>query len=146
MAGIARSDATRHVRAMRSPLLLLALAVAGCATTPPGSPLETPVAEVSLPAPAAPPSAALRLLRSASHDANAPTREEVVRVLGEPAIARQDGVGAALTYRLETCALLLLFEADAQNTHRLTMVNISPRQPGAPAPSLEQCAAEVRAR
>ncbi len=126
-------------------LLYLALAC-GC-TTP--TLVAAPVAQTAaIPAASAPsrPPPALALLRAASHDANAPTREEVVRMLGEPAISRQDGAGAALTYRLQTCALLLLFEADAQNAHRLTLVHTSARRAGDPAPSLEQCAAETPTR
>lgn len=122
------------------------LLAAACATP---APVASPVAQVvETPAPSAAsrPSPALALLRAASHDANAPTREEVVRVLGEPAIMRQDGAGAALTYRTQTCALLLLFEADAQNAHRLTLVHASARRAGDPTPNLEQCAAEMPAR
>lgn len=68
------------------------------------------------------------------------------RELGDPDIVRQEGAGAAWTYRLETCALLLLFSADARNEMRLAEVNPSARQASAAAPSLEQCAAEASAR
>lgn len=127
-----------------APLFLLS--IVGCATTPPVATLPTQPVETSAASPVSRPSPALALLRAASHEASAPTREEVVRILGEPAIMRQDGAGAALTYRTPTCALLLLFEADAQNAHRLTLVHINARRAGVPAPSLEQCAAETPAR
>jgi hypothetical protein len=77
---------------------------------------------------------------------NAPTRADVERALGRADIVRQDGAGAALTYRLEHCALLLLFTADARNALRLAEAHPSARRPGEPLPSLEQCAVEASAR
>ncbi len=67
-------------------------------------------------------------------------------MFGAPDITRREGAGAALTYRLESCALLLLFAADEHNQMRLTEVHPSARRSGEPAPSLETCAAEVAAR
>lgn len=118
------------------------VALAACATAP-----------ASTPAPAAPPTAPqsgapsyeLVLLRAAGRP-DAPTRSEVERVLGAPDIARQEGAGAALTYRYEQCALLLLFTADGHNEMRLAQSHPGPRSSGAAAPSLEQCAAEASAR
>lgn len=52
----------------------------------------------------------------------------------------------ALTYRLETCALLLLFEADNRDVQHLADAHASARTAGAPAPDYEQCAAEASAR
>lgn len=78
--------------------------------------------------------------------ANAPTRAEIEHVFGTADIARQDGAGLALTYRLETCALLLVFTADARNVMRLGDAHATPRQPEQAAPTLEQCAAEAQAR
>jgi hypothetical protein len=66
--------------------------------------------------------------------------------MGQPDIARQDGAGAALTYRLENCALLLLFVSDSENNLRLAEAHPSPRRTGVSAPSLEQCAAEATSR
>lgn len=66
--------------------------------------------------------------------------------MGQPDITRQDGAGAALTYRYEQCALLLLFAADGRNVMRLAEAHPGPRVTGAAAPSLEQCAAEASAR
>lgn len=76
---------------------------------------------------------------------NAPTQADVERMLGAPDIVRRDGAGAALTYRLESCALLLLFAADQRNAMRLAEAHASSRRTGA-APSLAQCAAEADAR
>jgi hypothetical protein len=85
------------------------------------------------------------MLTAAGH-ANAPTRAEIERALGQPDIARQEGAGAALTYRLDTCALLLLFEMDQRNVPRLAEAHASARQSGGAAPTLEQCASEASAR
>ena len=113
-----------------------------CATSAPGAASVTP--PPNRPA-AAGPSRAMQVLASAGRT-NAPTQTEVERALGRPDIARQDGAGAALTYRLETCALLLLFAADARNDLRLAEAHPSARQAGAAAPSLDLCAAEASAR
>lgn len=77
---------------------------------------------------------------------DSPTLADVQRLIGQPDITRQDGAGAALTYRLENCALLLVFAADARNEMRLAQAHPSARQAGQPAPNLEQCAAEATAR
>ena len=123
------------------PLAALA-ALAACATAPAATTApSTPVAEQQAPAP----SRALLLLRQAGQ-AEAPTQSELERVLGAPDVARQDGAGAALTYRYEQCALLLLFTTDGRNALRLAEAYPGPRRTGAPAPSLQQCAAEASAR
>ena len=114
-----------------------------CATAAPGAASVTPPSNG--PAAAAAPSRAMQVLASAGR-ANASTQAEVERALGRPDIARQDGAGAALTYRLETCALLLLFEADARNDLRLAEAHPGARVAGAAPPSLGQCAAEASAR
>jgi hypothetical protein len=85
------------------------------------------------------------MLRSAG-GSDAPTQADVERVFGRADIVRQEGAGAALTYRLENCALMLLFAADARNTMRLTEAHPSARRAGQVAPSLDQCAAEIAAR
>lgn len=129
---------------MRFVLSLAALAtLAACATAPAAAPIAP--AEAPRPATTAGSSRALQLLSAAGH-ANAPTRADIERTFGTADIARQDGAGAALTYRLDTCALLLLFEADTHNALRLSEAHVSPRQPGNQAPSLDQCAAEASAR
>jgi hypothetical protein len=66
--------------------------------------------------------------------------------MGPADIARQDGAGVALTYRLDHCALLLVFGADARNEMRLADVHPSARNAGDAAPSIDQCAAEATAR
>ena len=85
------------------------------------------------------------MLRAAG-GADAPTQAEVERAFGRADVARQEGAGASLTYRLENCALLLLFSADGRNTMRLSEAHPSARHAGAAAPSLDQCAAEAAAR
>ena len=88
----------------------------------------------------------LARMLAAAGQADAPTRQAVERAMGAADIARQEGAGAALTYRLEHCALLLLFAVDAAGEVRLSEAHPSPRHAGAPAPSLDQCAAEAPAR
>lgn len=115
-------------------------ALAGCASAPPPPPTPAPAA------PSAPaPSRAAQLLAAAGR-ADAPTQADIERAFRPADIARQNAAGAALTYRLETCALLLLFEADERNAIRLATAHVSARRPGEAAPSLEQCAAEASAR
>src|SRR5690348_17464504 len=122
-------------------------ALSACAATPANTP-------ASMPAPAvapAPPAAAAATSRGAqllalAGQANAPTRADIERLFGAADITRQDGAGVALTYRLNTCALLLIFTADTHNTMRLADAHPSARQAGAAAPTLDQCASEAQAR
>lgn len=128
---------------MRFPALLTAFALlAACATAAPSAPIP----EAAANAPPAPAPSRVALLLAAAGSADAPTQGEVERELGPADISRRDGAGAALTYRLENCALLLLFAADARNDMRLAEANPSARRAGSEAPSLEQCAAEASAR
>lgn len=121
--------------------LAAALAFSACATAPPStSTAPTP----STPS-ASEASRQAQLLRAAG-GANAPTQTEIERAFGTADIVRQDGAGAALTYRLENCALLLLFAADSRNTLRLAEAHPSARRANAPAPSIEDCVAEAAAR
>jgi hypothetical protein len=83
---------------------------------------------------------------TAAGRADAPSRAEIERAFGAPDIVRQDGAGATLTYRLDTCALLLVFSADARNQLRLAEAHPSARRAGEQAPNLETCAAEIDAR
>jgi hypothetical protein len=85
-------------------------------------------------------------LLAAAGQADAPTRAAIERELGEADIAREEGAGLALTYRLPTCALLLLFSANERNELRLREAHVSPRRPGETLPTLERCAAEAHAR
>src|SRR5690242_18249522 len=108
--------------------------LSACATT---STTTAPTVAATATAPAAPPSSRAAQLLAAAGSQNAPTQNEIERVFGQPAITRQDGAGAALTYRFENCALLLLFAADQRNTMRLSEAHPSARRAGAAAPSLE---------
>ncbi len=72
--------------------------------------------------------------------------DQIIRSLGAADITRHDGAGVALTYRLDHCALLLLFTADTRNTMRLAEADASPRRAGDAAPTLDQCVAEAHAR
>ena len=121
---------------------LLVFCLTACATAPPGSGPSAPSAPAAATAPS---SEAMRLLAAAGGP-DAPTVQQIERGFGAADIRRQDGAGAALTYRLQSCALLLLFTADDRNTLRLAAAHPSARESGAAAPSLEQCAAETRAR
>jgi len=113
-----------------------------CATTAPAASTSAPPAAVVAPTA---PSRAAQVLASAG-GASAASRSDLVRALGEPDIERREGAGVALTYRFESCALLLLLTADARNEMRLAEAHPSARRAGETTPSLEQCAAEASAR
>jgi len=143
MASIARARQQRHLAAMRFLTLFAAAALlSACATAAPSA----PSASTQPSAPSASSGSRAAQLLAAAGRSDAPTQTEIERALGRPDITRRDGVGVALTYRLETCGLLLLFEPDARNTPRLAQANPSARQAGAAAPSLDQCASEAGAR
>src|SRR5262245_9806650 len=118
----------RFLTAFASLVLLSA-----CATTATTSPPPAAAA----PAAASPAPSRTAQMLAAAGSQNAPTQSEIERVLGAPAIARQDGAGAALTYRFENCALLLLFASDQRNAMRLIEAHASARHAGAAAPTLE---------
>jgi hypothetical protein len=122
-------------------------ALSACASSPASAPAPTvttapPVAPATTP-PAT--SHAAQLLALAGR-ANAPTRADIEHAFGGADIARQDGASVALTYRLNTCALFLVFTADGHNAMRLAEAHPSARQAGAAAPTLDQCATEADAR
>jgi hypothetical protein len=117
------------------------LALAACATAPASAPV-TPDA----PAAATTSTSRFAALLERADSADAPTLAVVERELGAADIRRQDGAGTSLTYRLESCALVLLFTADAQNEMRLAEAHPGVRRTGAAAPTLEQCATEIEAR
>lgn len=127
---------------MRLLLISSLLLLGACATTAPAAPSATmPAATASGPAP----SRAAQLLGSAGGP-NAASRAELERALGAPDIERREGAGVALTYRFESCALLLLLTADGHNQMRLAEAHASARRVGEATPSIEQCAAEAAAR
>jgi hypothetical protein len=123
------------------PGLAALIVLSACATAPP-----QPAPEQLAPVATAPPSSHLAQMLASAGRADAPSRTMVERAFGAADIVRQDGAGAALTYRLESCAMLLLFSADANNEMRLAETHLSPRRPGSPAPDLAQCAAEAASR
>ena len=131
------------VAAMRLAFVSALLMLGACAATAPAA--STSAAPAAAATPAAAPSRAAQLLASAGGD-SAASRSDLVRTLGEPDIERREGAGVALTYRFESCALLLLLTADARNEMRLAEAHASARRVGEPAPSLEQCAAESARR
>ncbi|HRP10402.1 MAG TPA: hypothetical protein PLK37_05155 [Terricaulis sp.] len=115
-------------------------ALAACVTAPAAqAPEPAQEQSVSVPVPRS-----LAVLQAAGGE-NAPTQAQIEALLGAPDITRRDGAGAALTYRYEQCALLLLFTADSRNQMRLAQAHPSARRGGA-APSLAQCAVEADAR
>lgn len=127
---------------MRRLIYAAAVLVSACATVPTEPTAGAP------PTPAAPTasdSRAARLLAAAGQ-ADAPTRAAIERELGQADIARQEGAGLSLTYRLPTCALLLLFTTNERSEMRLQQAHVSPRHAGDALPTLERCAAEANAR
>jgi hypothetical protein len=127
---------------MKATLILTVLFVlAGCATAPTGSP------SASTPTPAlGAASSRVTTLLSRAGAVDAPTRTEIERALGAPDVARNDGAGALLTYRGQSCALVLIFTSDQRNAMRLRETHAEARRAGETAPSLEQCASEASAR
>jgi hypothetical protein len=122
----------------------LAVVLSACATSTP-APIATAAPPTAAAAVPATPLPAANILTSAGR-ANAATMDQIARALGAADITRQDGAGTALTYRLDHCALLLLFTADQRNVMRLAEADPSPRRSGDPIPSLDQCVAEAHAR
>ena len=117
--------------------------LAACATPAPAGP-AAPTTPAST-APASGGSRAAQLLAAAGR-ANAPTQSDIEHAFGAADITRHDGAGAALTYRLDSCALLLVFTTDTRNAMRLAEAHPSARRTGDAAPTLEQCATEASAR
>jgi hypothetical protein len=150
---LARGGGHALMRAMKAifPLCAAALLAAACASSPAASiPSSAAKSAKARPGarPAPPPAAMVRLpdgepaallARVGQPDALSPL--QAAELLGPPDVYRRDGVGALLTWRLESCALVLGFVDD-----RLAHVSPDARIPGAPAPSLNQCVAEARAR
>jgi hypothetical protein len=119
-----------------------ALLLTACATATPSAPSSNGAPPT---APSATSSSQHARLLHAAGSSDAPSVQEIERAFGEADIVRRDGAGAALTYRFENCALLLLFAADGRNTMRLAEAHPSARHGAGAAPSLDQCAAEAAA-
>jgi hypothetical protein len=130
----------RNMRILLVSLAAMTLSACATATPPPASPAVVSTA----PAPAAP--SRIGQLLAAAGRPNAPTQADIERAMGAADITRHDGAGVALTYRLDHCALLLVFSADAQNQMRLSDAHPSARNAGEASPTVEQCAAEATAR
>lgn len=128
-----------QTRLILAAAFVLAHITSGCATAPPPATRPSSAATVTAPAGA---SANERLLRDTG--SGGATIQAVERALGAPHVLRRDGAGAALTYRLEGCSLLLLFAADSRNTLRLAEAHPGPERIGEPAPTLAQCASAPR--
>jgi hypothetical protein len=124
---------------LRFASLVLAAALSACATAPPGA---APIASASHRPAAASRAAsdpATALLRAGT--ASAMTIADARALFGAPDVERRDGAGALLVWTLPTCALTLGFAND-----RLQTVTPGPRRTGDPAPSLQTCTTEARAR
>jgi len=122
----------------RTPALALSALLAACATAPG----PAPVSAVHRPATAAPraqPDPTTALLRAGTADAIGIA--EARALFGPPDVERRDGAGALLVWTLPSCALTLGFVGE-----RLQSVTPGPRRTGDPAPSLQACVAEARAR
>lgn len=125
---------------LRLSSLLLAAALSACATAPGPAPVSTaprPVASAAHTRARPDPSSVL--LRAGTADAIGIA--EAKAMFGAPDVERRDGAGALLVWTLPSCALTLGFANE-----RLQTVTPGPRRTGDPAPSLQACAAEARAR
>ena len=120
--------------------MLAAAMLAGCATATTTSSNVSPT-----PAATAAPSTPGALLAQAGRP-DAPTLAALTRTFGRPDLERREGAGAILTYRLDSCALVLVFAADARNEFRLSEASAQPAAPEMQAPQLEDCAAAAEAR
>lgn len=119
------------------------LLLAACATATPTAPSassSTPTAPATVSS-----SRQAQALRAAG-GSDAPSLQDIERLFGQADIVRRDGAGAALTYRFDNCALLLLFSADNRNAMRLQEAHPSARRADTAAPSLDQCATEAASR
>lgn len=140
-----RSQAMR--RSSAGFVLCSVLMLAACASTAATLPVNAGQAH---PAAQAEQALALQAERLAQYlstnGADAPRLEQVQNVLGAPDVARREGAGAALTYRYETCALLIVFAADESGGMRLQQTFAEARRARVDAPDLQSCAREALAR
>ena len=129
--------------------LVSALALGACATTPaaPAVSAEEQEAAAAREAERILDQRAMALadFLSTSGEA-APALLDVERVMGSPDIMRREGEGMALTYRLDTCALLLVLRSEADAPAQLSGVYPGPRRGGAAEPTLQTCAREAIVR
>lgn len=125
------------------PLVSAALALSACATTTPAAAPTAPVASTPAPQSTSGNGPIARFARGAG--ATGAPIADVERALGAPDLRRQEGAGAILTYRLETCALMLVF-TNGEGGLRLAEAHTGPRRAGQTPPSVEQCDSEFAAR
>ena len=127
---------------------LAGLALAGCATpTATGAGTTVPNIPANSVVVALPPASQSRGVLVRAGASGAPSLAEVERTLGPADVARRETEGALLTYRLDTCALVLGFSADNdRNEMRLALAQPGARSPGTAAPTLADCANELDAR
>lgn len=121
---------------------LWALGLAACASAPVAEAPAALPAEARARAPAHPTAA---MIERAGHQ-DAPTLASIERALGAADVARHEGAGAILTYRSESCALVLLFTADGRNEMRLADAQARPRRDGEPLPAMDVCVAAAETR
>jgi hypothetical protein len=115
----------------------LALVLTSCETAP------TPVAP---PAPAAPAPTAATDDPLAALGPGVLTPDDAAKLFGPADVDRRDGAGAMLAYRLEGCALLLLFAQDESGALRLSEARSGERRVGVAPLPLRECVAAARAR
>jgi hypothetical protein len=121
--------------------------LAACASAPPPAPSPTP----SRPTAAAissrlPDAGAVVAAFARAGQADAPTPDQALALVGKPDLERRDGLGIFQTYRLEPCALLLAFAADARGVQRLQRAEAGVRRAGDPPPDRTTCCAAAAAR
>ena len=121
-------------------LFLASLATSGCAS----GVVDPSILRTGAPPPVrartqAPVDATTALLRAGTPDAISAAQARAL--LGPPDVERREGVGALLVWTGSSCALALGFAKD-----RLSTVEPGPRRTGDPAPGLQVCLAEIRAR
>lgn len=125
----------------RAQALAAAALLTGCATVspPPLAPANLPPVSTLRGLPAPP-----LALNAGAPDAIA--LDAALAAFGPADVDRREGRGAILTWRLERCALILVFAADATGRLRAQAAEAGPRRAGAPSASLEECVAAAQAR
>ena len=124
-------------RMLRFMAPILALALAACASAAGPAPVSASHRPQAAQRVRADPTAAL--LRAGAADAI--NIAEARSMFGAPDVERRDGAGVLMVWTLPSCALTLGFVGE-----RLQSVTPGPRRTDDPAPALQTCIAEARAR